>query len=84
MENYGPSQIQAEGPCSVSCCHWRTRKAAVKEMGSKSSTGPAMTLANMCEIGVRSIEATCECGHRAVVDLSGFRLDRSAFTAPSF
>ena len=32
-------------------------------------TGPAMTLENMREIGVRSIEAACECGHKAIVDV---------------
>ena len=40
-------------------------------MVSKNSTSPAMTLEHMREIGVRSIEATCECGHKAIVDVSG-------------
>ena len=34
-------------------------------------TGLAMTLANMRVIGVRSIEATCECGRQAIVGEDG-------------
>lgn len=30
-----------------------------------------MTLENMREIGERTIEATCECGDRAIVNISG-------------
>ena len=32
--------------------------------------GPAMDLANMRSLGVRSIFATCDCGRRASVDVS--------------
>jgi len=38
---------------------------------SSRYTGPAMTLDNMRSIGVRSIEAACECGRRALMDVSG-------------
>ena len=34
-------------------------------------TGPALTLQNMRSLGVRTIEAACECGHKAIVDVSG-------------
>ena len=32
--------------------------------------GPAMTLANMRSFGIRAIDATCDCGRRASVDVS--------------
>ena len=38
-------------------------------MASTRYTGPAMNLANMRSIGVRTIEAGCECGHTAIVDV---------------
>lgn len=40
-------------------------------MASTRYTGPAMNLANMRSIGVRTIEAGCECGHTAIVDVEG-------------
>ena len=33
--------------------------------------GPAMDLANMRSLGVRSIFATCDCGRAAAVDVAG-------------
>ena len=35
-----------------------------------SNRSPAMTLENMRSIGVCAIEATCECGNKAIVDVS--------------
>jgi hypothetical protein len=44
-------------------------------MPSTRHTGPVMTLANMRSIGAHGIEAGCECGRRAVVDVSGLSGD---------
>ena len=41
-----------------------------------------MTLENMREIGVRSIEVACECGHEAIIDVEALVRHHSAPSGP--
>jgi hypothetical protein len=78
-------------PCSNS--HWlfsRTTSPLLSAkplptvVNLKHPPGPPMTLANMCELGVRNLIAYCHndgCGHQGPIDVSGYPDD---IEVPSF
>ncbi len=49
---------------------FRNRQAVLTSDQGQPAARPAMTLANMRSLGVRSLDVECTCGHRVVVDVS--------------